>query len=322
VRFKDLCEELDKTLRLDVGLRGVVDKLYPAARYLIGAPLIEAAVDIVNGARHSWVMIVTGFKVPPRMVQETDGPPGALVLARTLMGLEFSVSLAIEEDSTEVLRAGAEALDLRCPIIPLPIDSSLTSYSRKLFGRRKPALLIFVEKVGANDVGVYHTMLGVDVSRYHSRAEGLLEEARRIGSKVIAIGDGGNEIGFGAIKEVVRSLVPRGRDCGCPCRGGIAASSKADLVVASSISNVGCYAMSCALSALNGFKWPHDRDSELKLLRAVIDAGAVDGISGEGGMRIDGVPAEVLASLVDLLSHMTREYLVLVRKHEGNRNEA
>jgi len=321
VRFKDLCEELDKVLRLDVGFRGVVDKLYYAARSKLGKPLVGAAAELASGARRGRALIVTGFKVLPRMVQETDGPPGTLVLAKTLVELGLEVFLAIEEDSVRVLKAGAEVLDLECPIIPLPVDRPLIDYSRDLLETRRPALLIFVEKAGANDVGVYHTMFGVDISRYHSRAEDLLKEARRAGAKVIAIGDGGNEVGFGTIKDAVRAFVPRGRDCGCPCRGGIAASSEADLVVASSISNVGCYAVSCALSALNRSKWPHDRDTELELLRAIVDAGAVDGLSGEGVARIDGVPVEVSASLVDLLSHMSAEYLKRA-EGQGSRGEA
>ncbi len=321
MRFKDLCEELDKVLRFDVGFRGVVDKLYGAARSLSNAPLVEAAAKLVDEAGRGRAVIVTGFKVLPRMVQETDGPPGALVLAKTMTELGLDVYLAIEEDSVEVLKAGAELLGLRCPTIPLPVNSPLTDHSRKLFESGEPLLLIFVEKAGANDVGVYHTMLGVDVSKYHSRAEVLLREARKMCAKVIAIGDGGNEVGFGAIKEAVRAFVPRGRDCGCPCRGGIAASSEADLVVASSVSNVGCYAVSCALSALNRLKWPHDRDMELKLLRAIVDAGAIDGISGEGVTRTDGVPVEVTASIVDLLSYMTSEYLKR-SEGQGNRREA
>ena len=321
MEFKDLCEELDKVLRLDVGLRGVVDELYQAARSLVSAPLVEAASKLIGEVMCGRVIVVTGFKVPPRMAQETDGPPGALVLAKTLMELGLEVSLAIEEDSIEVLKAGAEVLDLECRTISLPVDRPLTDSLRELLEPRGPALLVFVEKVGANDVGVYHTMFGVDVSRHHSKAEDLLEEARRAGAKVIAIGDGGNEVGFGAIKDAVRAFVPRGRDCGCPCRGGIAASSKADIVVASSISNVGCYAVSCALSALNRLAWPHDHDTELKLLKAMVDAGAVDGLSGEGVARVDGVPVEVLASLVDLLSHMTNEYLKR-SEGQGYRGEA
>ncbi|MCC6042593.1 MAG: DUF4392 domain-containing protein [Candidatus Verstraetearchaeota archaeon] len=321
MKFKDLCEELDKVLRLDVGFRGIVDKLYYAARSLVGSPLVEAAARLISEVEREQVMVVTGFKVLPRMVQETDGPPGVLVLAKTLADLGLEVSLAIEEDSVEVLKAGAEIIDLECQIVSLPINRPLTDYSRELFELRKPALLVFVEKAGANDVGVYHTMFGVDISKYHSRAENLLEEARKIGAKTIAIGDGGNEVGFGAIKDAVRAFVPRGRDCGCPCRGGIAASSKADIIVASSISNVGCYAVSCALSALHRLKWHHDRNTELKLLRAMIDAGAVDGLSGEGIMRVDGVPVEVSASLVDLMSYMTAEHSKRA-EGQGYRDEA
>jgi len=55
------------------------------------------------------------------MAQEADGPPGALILAKTLARLGLEDPLAIEEDSVEVLRAGAEVLDLECRTISSPV---------------------------------------------------------------------------------------------------------------------------------------------------------------------------------------------------------
>lgn len=309
VEFKRLCEELDKVLRLDLGFRGIVDDLYSASRSITGRPLVQAFVEAIEVSRPSHVMIVTGFKVMPKATQETDGPPGALVLAKTLVELGFNVSLAIEEDAVEVLKAGLEVLDLKCHVHGLPINASLSDLALRLIKEFKPSVLVFVEKAGANDVGVYHTTFGIDVTKYHAKVEVLLEEAKKVGCRIIAIGDCGNEVGFGSIGDVVKRLIPQGRDCGCPCRRGIAASSRADVVVASSISNIGCYAASCALSAFNGVSWLHNHDLELKLLKSMVDVGAVDGISGEGCMKVDGVPAEVLASLVDVLSHIVEEYL-------------
>lgn len=309
MRFKDLCEELDKILRLDLGFRGIVDKLYLAARSRAGKPLVQLAVESIASIEPKRAVVATGFKVTPRITQETDGPLGALVLAKTLDALSFDVLLLIEEDSIEILKAGLEVLDLSCKVYPLPVNSPLTPFSRRLVEEFGPRILVFVEKVGANDVGVYHTMAGIDVSMYHARVEELVREALRVGCKVMSVGDGGNEVGFGLIKETVELFVPRARECGCPCGRGIAASSKVDVLVVSSISNVGCYAISSALSAFYGFEWPHNHEMDLKLLKAIVDAGAVDGVTGENCMKVDGVPAQVLASIVDLNSYLTNKFI-------------
>ena len=306
MRFRDLCEELDRIMSIDLGFRGVVGKLYPAARLQAGKPLTQAAAEIIINVRPKHVLIVTGFRVLPTMVQETDGPPGALILARTLMDLGAEVLLAIEEESYSILRSGLDEVGIKCRIVPLPVNVDLTNYSRSFFDEYAIDLLIFVEKAGSNDVGVYHNMLGVDVTQYHAKVEALLYEAQRRGCSVIAIGDGGNEVGFGLIRKAVELFVPRGRSCGCPCRRGIASSSKADLVIVSSASNIGCYAVSCAISILEGKPWPHNRDLEVRLLRAMIDAGAIDGMTGKGEMKVDGIPVEVTASIVDLLGHITK----------------
>ncbi|MDH5815449.1 MAG: DUF4392 domain-containing protein [Candidatus Nezhaarchaeota archaeon] len=313
MEFKHLCEELDKILRLDLGFRRVVDGLYLEARSIVGKPLTQAFSETINAMRRGHVMVITGFKAMPKAVQETDGPPGAVVLAKTLTTLGFSVSLAIEEDSVEVLETGLEVLDLKCPVHPLPVNAPLSDLSRKLLEELKPSALIFVEKAGANDVGVYHNMLGVDISKYHAKVEKLLEDARSMNCKIIAIGDGGNEVGFGLVKRAVRKLVPRGSDCGCPCRGGIAASSKADVIVVSSISNIGCYAASCALLVSNNSPWFYDRDLELKLLKAMVDVGAVDAMSSDACMMVDGVPVEIIASLVDIMSYIVERSLKMKR---------
>ncbi|MEM2025802.1 MAG: DUF4392 domain-containing protein, partial [Desulfurococcaceae archaeon] len=292
-------------MSVDLAFRGVIGKLYEAARLHAGKPLSEAASEAIVSRDPEHVMIVTGFKVLPTMVQETDGPPGALVLAKTLRCLGVDVSLGIEEESVSILEAGLEVLNIKCPIIPLPSNVDLSALSRRAFEEKGIDLLIFVEKAGSNNNGVYHNMLGVDVTRYHARAEALLNEGRLRGCCVISIGDGGNEVGFGLIKDAVERHVSKGKDCGCPCRGGIAACSKADLVVTSSTSNIGCYAVSCALSALKGGSWFYRGDLEVKLIRALIEAGAIDAMTGREEMMVDGVPVEVTASIVELMNYMS-----------------
>ena len=244
-------------MKIDLGFRGIVKYLYSASRLHAGMPLSEAFVKMTLREDVRRVLVITGFKVLPKMVQETDGPPGVSVLARTLIDLGFDVAFAIEEDSVEVLKACLEVLGVGGKVYAMPIEVELDHIAKEVLDEFKADLLIFVEKAGCNERGVYHNMLGVDVSRHHAKAEALLNEAKHRSIKVLSVGDGGNEVGFGLIKRAVELYVPRGRDCGCPCRGGIAASSKADLVIPAFTSNAGCYVLSCALSIARAVSYTH-----------------------------------------------------------------
>ncbi len=73
------------------------------------------------------VAIVTGFYVPagnPPAI-ETDGPPGALLLAKGLRLLGMEVSLLSDEYTLPTLRAGLRILELsekEVPLIPFPLE--------------------------------------------------------------------------------------------------------------------------------------------------------------------------------------------------------
>ncbi|HUL20267.1 MAG TPA: glutamate cyclase domain-containing protein [Thermodesulfobacteriota bacterium] len=75
------------------------------------------------------VVIVTGFYVPigDPPATETDGPPGALALAKGLRQLGMEVSLLSDEFTLSTLRAGLKVLDLpekEIQIICFPLEHS------------------------------------------------------------------------------------------------------------------------------------------------------------------------------------------------------
>jgi len=309
LKFKYFCEELDGIAKLDIGSRGVIHGLYPAARLVAGAPLTEALSDWLSRSIGP-TLLVTGFRVLPLMVQETDGPPGVAVLAKVVSEiLERRVVVAVEEPSVEILKSCLESVSVDAQVSELPVSEGLEHLARELFDSWGFGCVVFVEKAGCNDVGVYHNMMGVDVSRHHAKAEAILHEAKRRGVGVFAIGDGGNEVGMGLIRRAVELYVPRAKRCGCPCGRGIASCSKADLVLVASTSNIGCYALAAAISARAGVKLVHSAEDEFRLIKAALEAGAVDGMTGRREMRVDGVPVKVTASIVEVLAHMTSSYL-------------
>jgi hypothetical protein len=121
------------------------------------------------------VVIITGFYVPvgDPPATETDGPPGALALAKGLKYLGMEVSLLSDEYSLSALKAGSRVLDLpekEVPIICFPLEHSDQDHtSRRMneeyqspnsirfaqgFFNSLPGQglthLIFIERVGPN----------------------------------------------------------------------------------------------------------------------------------------------------------------------------
>ena len=70
---------------------------------------------------------------------------------------------------------------------------------------------IAVEKPGENAVGHLHAWSGHRIEEGSISIDGLFERLTAVGKPTVAIGDRGNEIGFGAIHDEVLSLVPEAR---------------------------------------------------------------------------------------------------------------
>lgn len=90
-----------------------------------------ATWSLVDGGRK--VAIVTGFYIPgaETPAAETDGPPGALVLAEGLREMGIEVLLISDAYTTPTLRAGLEVLDLSerdIPLISFPMEHRDENY--------------------------------------------------------------------------------------------------------------------------------------------------------------------------------------------------
>jgi hypothetical protein len=106
--------------------------------------------------------------------------------------------------------------------------------------------------------------------------------------RTIGIGDGGNEIGMGSIPwQVIHVNIPGGLGARIACRVAT------DWTVACGVSNWGAYALASAVACLRGRpdlleQWTDDR--ERSVLAALVEAGAVDGVTGEPALSVDGLP--------------------------------
>jgi hypothetical protein len=108
--------------------------------------------------------------------------------------------------------------------------------------------------------------------------------------RTIGIGDGGNEIGMGAVPwQVIHTNIPNGLGARIACRVAT------DWTIACGVSNWGAYALGAAVAHLIGqpdllLDWSDQRERDV--LTAMVNAGAVDGVTGKPSLSVDGLALE------------------------------
>jgi hypothetical protein len=243
-----------------------------------------------------------------------DGPLGAAVLARALQGVGHHSVFVVAEPLTPVLEELARVAGVR-DFDVVAVDSDEASPELGLWLDRCRAG-IAIEALGENDVGVRHFVSGLKYESDSARAaETLFRELRARRRLTIGIGDGGNEIGFGRIRQDVAELVPWGKVCRCDCGHGIAAVTETDFLLPASISNWGAYAVANAIAVVRGdHSLLHQRERELELLRTAGSLGCRDGVTLTCEARQDGVDTEGCLAMVDLLEQIAREWVLEYRR--------
>ncbi|MFQ5846997.1 MAG: glutamate cyclase domain-containing protein [Candidatus Methylomirabilales bacterium] len=299
-----LGEAADQICLLARGSRGGdVRRLYRAARRLQKAPLTLLAASRVAEVVGSGdvILLLTGAGGPPEFpAGETDGPLGVAVLAQALrLGLGARPVVISEERNLVPLRAVLGVIGADTSLLPLPQGEEGTGY--RLFEELKPTALISVEKLGPNPKGVVHDMWGRDVSASHAGVRGLFDAARGRGVLAVAVGDRGNEVGFGLLLDPRARPRLRTGQCRCPCRGSLGCDVRADVLVVSSISNWGAYGVVTCLQALVGRRLLHTAKDEGAMLEAVVGAGARDGVTRGATLTVDGADLAVQQAVVTLL---------------------
>jgi hypothetical protein len=322
-------ERIDEIVNLDICGRGS-RHLYKAARDVVGEPLAMAAARrFMELKRGDIVLFTTGFparcRVSPR-IGENDGPAGTAVLARALQrsfgiipvvmteaALGPAIGAVLQNAGFNLLSIDEARIAAEHPsptasavLQPYPtVDSEALAAADPLIDRLQPKLAVAVERPGRNHAGVYHDMKGMPLGNGEGRTDLLFERLldRRI--PVVAFGDGGNEIGMGLVLSAVRDYVPYGRECRCSCKAGIAARTKADILVTAAVSNWGCYAVVACLAIL--LKDPtllHTAEAERRLLAAGVQAGLINSFIGAVDPGVDGLPLEANTAIVQLLHTM------------------
>jgi len=281
---------LRDTVQSDVGQRGLAqhphDNLFTALHDDFAAAC-HAIAD--HPAPH--IAILTGFYIatadPP--CGETDGPLGAIYLARAFVKLGIACEILADGFCCHALEVGIRVagMDGRVKVRPLPTlpDDEVTH-------------VIAIERVGPAGDGRCYSMRGRDITEFMQPVESLFAECTRRGIVTIGIGDGGNEIGMGRMPlETIERNIPNGRKIACRLA--------TDHLIVAGISNWGGYALAAGITMLRGVSPDPsltDLDLERRILQAMVDEGPlVDGKTGKRQATVDGVEfAEYANFIVEL----------------------
>lgn len=329
--------ELERLIRRDPARRGLIasdDSRGP----LCPQHLTQAATDLaMRGQR---VIIVTGFFIPAASppAAETDGPPGAALLAAALQSIGIPAILATDQNCRRAVEAAATAMGLPISIVATPGDSiseidswfettisdatqpPLThlisiervgpSHTPSSISQQTPApttddLRKFEELVSPADHNHCFNMRGICIDGHTAPLHRLFELASSTQKiATIGIGDGGNEIGMGSIpwRELQHRLA-NPDVAKIPCR------IATDWTIIAGVSNWGAMALAAATLLLrdqqaNLQPWTA-RQQQDALAHLVEHGPAVDGITRLSEPTVDGLP-----------------FLTYIQPWEGIRREA
>lgn len=247
--------------------------------------MLEEATGLLDSSVRP--VIVTGFFVPNAGAPETDGPPGAAVLTRALQKLEKEAFLVTDSLNSTALTACCRAVGIHGEVIAEKASEVM---------ELDPDLLVFIERLGRAGDGKYYNMRGEDITGWTPSLDGAAYDALSKGIPVLAVGDGGNEAGMACLMPGMKGLLGNYSSCLSVVRSTVA--------VPVDVSNWGGYALVCMLSCRHGRWLGHSSEEERFMIEAMINAGAVDGVTGQSILSVDGMDVEVHEEVVKRLRNI------------------
>ena len=266
----------------------------------------HAAGGLERAARHlaqtpSPVALFTGFYVahasPP--AAETDGPLTVMAIAEALFALGREAVIVTDKPCAPVLlrlvaEAGLPPDVLFVPETPDALQPALQT--------RGVETVFAIERPGRAIDGRCYSMRAHDLSVHTLAFDGVFSP--RSGFMRLAAGDGGNEIGMGALpKSALFRHIDQGQT--------IASATGADALIVTGVSHWTSYALAAAMTAIAPKDASVWRDAvsdarECHRLSAALSAGAVDGVTAQSAPTIDGLPLETHLAKRDSLFALTR----------------
>jgi D-glutamate cyclase len=292
-------DAIEAVIHQDVGRN--IAPLFAAARGgLRGAVAALAELgDIGTGT----VGLITGFYVPGGTppAAETDGPVGVALLAHALRHVGVPSRVCTDELCAPACRAAlAGVADVPLDVVPLggSVDPVIATWRA-----RDVRLAVAIERCGRTADGTARNMRGDDIGAYTT----LLDDLFLAGPwDTIAVGDGGNEMGMGALpRSLIGAHVAHGE--------AIACVTPATHLIVSGVSHWGAYALIGGLAVARA-DW---RPALLECLApgldrhiletTVRDGPAVDGVTREQTLTIDSLDCATHHRVLEAIRALARE---------------
>jgi hypothetical protein len=275
-----LIDRIEAVIHRDVG-RNIAPMFAAARGGLRGA--VSALADAGDGP----VGIITGFYVPGGVppAAETDGPVAAALVAAGLRRVGIACRLCTDAPCATACAAALAAAGLDdVPLDIVALDESAAAVIA-LWREAGVRLALAIERCGRTADGTARNMRGMDVGEWTV----LLDDLFLAGPwRTAAIGDGGNEIGMGALPPgLIAAHIAHGE--------AIACVTPAEHLVLAGVSHWGGYALLGGLAVLRP-EWRGalldclDPALDRAILEAVLrDGPAVDGVTGGQTATIDSI---------------------------------
>lgn len=254
-------------------------------KYLDSDYCVKAAEKILSWEK-GCVFLMTGFYVAG--FAETDGPVGTCTIAKALEKLGYSPVVITDKFCTnffEIENINVEYID----------NSFSQNEMEELIEKYSPKGMISIERCGKNKFGEYANMRGISISEFTAPLDNLFEKYEGV-IPTIGVGDGGNEIGMGCLKDMITQRLSLE-----PC------IVKADYLVIATVSNWGAYGITCALGIKTGkellptFNWIR------KYIQNTVDIGSVDGVTHERVVSVDGKGMDIEEEIIEELRKIESE---------------
>ncbi len=245
----------------------------------------DAANIILNNPNKA--IILTGFYILSAGAAETDGPIGAIAIGNALKKIGYQVTYITDEFSQPPIKKVLSADD-NLEIFPMQNHEQSAITADKMISDLNPSLIISIERCGPTVDGDYLNSRGKKIEEFNSKTEYLLNN--NIPS--IGIGDGGNEIGMGNLKHIIKNSTELSNP---PC------ITTTDLLIPASTSNWGGYGLVAGVSKITNKNLLPSIPEDEKLIKDFVDAGGVDGITATSSYKVDSFELEVNSSILNRL---------------------
>jgi len=249
------------------GMADLAGELRPDLFTAAAAALLDCERQIAVG---------TGFPIAGE--PETDGPPGAICLLDALLTLGKQASFA----SWASLNAQVATQRPNYRYIAVPQDGMHPPDT--LFDHA----LVAIEVCARTADGSYRNMRHADISAHAPRFENVFGTRA-----LVAVGDGGNELGMGGLSPTFYD------------RWNLTAPiSTADHLLPGATSNFAAYALVAALAKITGKPLLPPVPAHLAMIGQLVALGFVDGVSGKNVAQVDGLPLAQTGQLLEELHRL------------------